>query len=68
MDNHHSTATNTLNIATFGASLTEGYCKRGTHFHPYSIKLEELLQNDADLKKHFKQIRVRLNSLDDVDF
>jgi hypothetical protein len=62
MGNQHSTS-KTLNIVTFGDSLTEGYYKRGSQFHPYSVKLEELLQNDADLKKHFKQIKVRFSDL-----
>ncbi|GLC37015.1 hypothetical protein PLESTB_001401400 [Pleodorina starrii] len=35
------------NILAFGDSLTEGYYNYGIHFHPYSNKLEELLNSNG---------------------
>ncbi|CAM1506812.1 Fc.00g064530.m01.CDS01 [Cosmosporella sp. VM-42] len=37
-------ARKSLRILCFGDSLTSGYCNWGMHSHPYSIKLQERLQ------------------------
>ncbi|CAF1182852.1 unnamed protein product [Rotaria sordida] len=34
-----------LNILAFGASLTEGFCSDGRLFHPYTIRLSQLLRS-----------------------
>jgi len=39
-------------ILLFGDSLTEGYYNYGTKFHPYSIRLGELLTNDYIIENH----------------
>eukprot|EP00198_Chlamydomonas_reinhardtii_P004034 XP_001693370.1 predicted protein [Chlamydomonas reinhardtii] len=40
-----------MHILAFGDSLTEGYYNHGTQFHPYAIKLQQLLlQNGYSVK------------------
>jgi len=37
-----------LRILAFGASLTEGYCSDGSQFHPYTIRLSQLLRSSFE--------------------
>ncbi|KAG2436801.1 hypothetical protein HXX76_006325 [Chlamydomonas incerta] len=36
-----------MHILAFGDSLTEGYYNHGTQFHPYALKLQELLTKNG---------------------
>ncbi|KAG2444098.1 hypothetical protein HYH02_009040 [Chlamydomonas schloesseri] len=36
-----------MHILAFGDSLTEGYYNHGTQFHPYAIKLHQLLKSNG---------------------
>lgn len=44
MTTNNNNNNNTLRILCFGNSLTAGYWHWGLEYHPYAIKLKELLQ------------------------
>ena len=37
----------TIRILAFGNSLTEGWCEFGTRFHPYALKLQNLMESEC---------------------
>ncbi|RMX51187.1 hypothetical protein pdam_00004084 [Pocillopora damicornis] len=36
-----------VRILAFGNSLTEGWCEFGTRFHPYTLKLQNLIESEC---------------------
>lgn len=56
--NVENVKTKTLNILAFGDSLTAGYYEHGVKYHPYSIRLKQLIEQQFEREQKFECVDI----------